>query len=69
MLVQNISIPDLKVGSVLVFENTGAYSVTEGMALFLSHILPNVIMYSEQTGFRLARKRKDTYVINMRDTK
>lgn len=69
VLVQNISIPDLKVGSVLVFENTGAYSVTEGMALFLSHILPNVIMYSEQTGFRLARKRKDTYVMNMRDTK
>lgn len=67
VLVQNISLPDLRVGSVLVFENTGAYSVTEGMALFLSHILPNVILHSREKGVRLIRKRRETYVMNMQD--
>ena len=34
------------IGKTLVFEQTGAYSATEGMALFLSRELPAVALYS-----------------------
>ena len=34
-------------GDVLAFENVGAYTVTEGIGLFLSHALPSVYLYDE----------------------
>ena len=46
VLVQKIAIDDLKAGDRFVFENTGAYSMTEGMALFLSHVLPAIAIYN-----------------------
>ena len=42
VLVREVSLPELAVGDVLVFERTGAYSVTEGISLFLSRDLPKV---------------------------
>jgi diaminopimelate decarboxylase len=47
-------------GSVLVFQQAGAYSATEGMALFLSRELPQVLLYSAAGGFRTARARTQT---------
>lgn len=52
-------------GDVLVFERTGAYSVTEGMALFLSHELPGIVCYSEKDGWKPARERQELYQWNM----
>ena len=42
-------------GSILAFEKTGAYAMTEGMGLFLSHALPRIIFYSKKEGYTLAR--------------
>lgn len=65
VLVQNIPLKDLQVGDVLIFQRTGAYSMTEGMALFLSHPLPKVVLYENETGFKMARDRQSTYEWNM----
>ena len=65
MLIQNIKIDDLRVGSVIIFEHTGAYAVTEGMALFLSHVLPAVVLYDPVNGFEQLRARRETYDLNM----
>lgn len=69
VLVQNISIKNLKVGNILIFERTGAYSMTEGMALFLSHDLPKVVRYSEKSGWELLRDTQPTYGFNMPQTR
>lgn len=58
ILVKQLPVKNLQPGDVFVFEKTGAYSVTEGMALFLSRDLPAVISWSEKDGFRLMRERQ-----------
>ena len=68
VLVQNVKLDQLKIGSVLVFENVGAYAMTEGMSLFLSHDLPGVAFYGEEDGWRLLRGAKPTYLWNMEET-
>lgn len=52
-------------GDRIVFHKTGAYSVYEGMSLFLSHELPAVVLYSEEEGFIPARTQIQTYTLNM----
>jgi len=47
VLVRDVELPRLQVGDVLAFENVGAYTVTEGIGLFLSHALPSVYLYEE----------------------
>lgn len=65
VLVQKIKLKNLKIGDVLIFERAGAYAMTEGMALFLSHELPQIVFYSKRMGWKLVRKEKATYTWNM----
>lgn len=51
-------------GDILIFERTGAYSVMEGMSLFLSRELPQVILYGEADGFHVARGHIKTEIYN-----
>ena len=51
-------------GDVLVFERTGAYSVMEGMAVFLSREMPEVSLYSEAEGLLKVRQMLATDVFN-----
>ena len=37
----------------------------EGMALFLSHELPGVVLYDEENGWKVARERQETFELNM----
>ena len=70
VLVQRAEFTDLKAGNVLIFEQAGAYAMTEGMALFLSHELPQAVFYSKEMGWRLVREEQQTYEWNMeRETK
>jgi diaminopimelate decarboxylase len=50
ILMQNVSIKNLREGDIFIFENAGAYSMTEGMSLFLSHSLPKAVLYSRKKG-------------------
>ena len=52
------------VGDYLIFENCGAYSVTESMALFLSRELPEIYTYSDEEGIKRLRKTFETYILN-----
>lgn len=65
VLVQSMKFSNLHVGDILVFEKTGAYSVMEGMALFLSHELPAVVTYRESRGWEQVRQMHQTYEYNM----
>lgn len=51
-------------GDILIFERTGAYSVMEGMSLFLSRELPQVILYGEENGFCVVREHIKTEIYN-----
>lgn len=64
VLVRKAELPELEIGDKLVFGRCGAYSVTEGTALFLSRQLPAVYVYSEENGLFKLRDITDTYDIN-----
>ena len=55
VLARNAQFTDLAIGDILVFERTGAYSVMEGMAVFLSREMPEVHLYSECAGLAKVR--------------
>ena len=49
VLVRNLPLRNAKVGDYLVFHRTGAYSVTEGMSLFLSRDIPGVYVFHDSS--------------------
>jgi len=63
VLVRQIALPGLVPGDVLAFHNIGAYSVTEGPALFLSRNMPKIILHDED-GARLVRDTIQSSKIN-----
>lgn len=65
VLMSRVPISGIREGDVFVFAYAGAYSMTEGMALFLSHSLPKVAFYDRKSGWRLVRGGKPTYLWNM----
>jgi len=64
ILIKQLPLSNLTIGDVLVFENTGAYSMTEGISLFLSRDLPTIYFYSEKDGFLCVRDVMPTDRIN-----
>ncbi len=64
VIVRNVCLAELKTGDILAFHNIGAYSVTEGIYLFLSRKMPAVLLYSTEKGLLLKRDFIDTYQIN-----
>lgn len=64
VLVKEVELPELEIGDYLIFERCGAYSVTEGMSLFLSRDLPEVYTYSDEKGTELLRHTYETYKLN-----
>ena len=67
MIVKNIPIGQPNVGDKIIFYNIGAYSVTEGIYLFLSRRIPKVIAYSKQDGVKVYRDFMYSDIINSRD--
>ncbi len=64
ILVRKVTLPALSVGDVLAFGRCGAYSVTEGIGLFLSRQLPRIVLHSERGGNRLLRNFYGTDILN-----
>lgn len=65
VLVRNLPLRGEDIlGDVLVFANTGAYSVTEGISLFLSRALPLVLCQTESGNIQLVRDRIETSCLN-----
>lgn len=68
VIVRNISLDGVTIGDILLFKYIGAYSVTEGMALFLSRDMPTIYVYQRNSGIQCIRKRFDTYKLNVSNT-
>ena len=64
VIVKNLELKDAKIGDMIAFYNIGAYSVTEGIYLFLSRRMPTIVMYSMKNGYRIVRNPVDTFLIN-----
>ena len=63
VLVREAQLPPLRVGDVIALGRCGAYSVTEGVAVFLSRDMPRVALYRDGA-FTLVRDRFATDVLN-----
>ena len=63
VLVKNLQVPTLDINDVFIFKNVGAYSVTEGISLFLSRDLPKVLLISNNEEI-LVRDSLNTYKLN-----
>lgn len=64
ILMKNTPMSDLKIGDAIVFEKTGAYCMTEGISLFLSRDLPQILLIDENENIISAREAVETYKIN-----
>lgn len=66
VLIRNISFCNVQKEDLFVFEKIGAYSVTEGIYLFLSRRLPKIYLLSVN-GLELIRDSYETYQWNCLD--
>lgn len=64
VVVRNMPLNNPRIGDILVFKNAGAYSVTEGMYLFLSRDLPGIYYYDSEEGVKLVRAVRPTDSMN-----
>lgn len=64
ILVREVELPKLSRNDIILFHRCGAYSVTEGTALFLSRIMPEVYLYSKTKGLEKIRSFIDTADMN-----
>ena len=64
MLCRAAELPDVREGDVLAFSNCGAYSVTEGVLLFLSRTMPRIILRNADGSLVLARDFTETSPLN-----
>lgn len=64
VIVKDAPLPLMEKGDTIVFKNTGAYSVTEGMSLFLSRELPQIYFYSDNKGYEVVRSLSGAHIIN-----
>jgi len=62
-LLRNAKLQTVDIGDLFMFQNTGAYSVTESVALFLSRDLPLVLLIDDNKEI-VARKRLSTSNLN-----
>lgn len=66
VIIKNYPLYNAKIGDELVFLNVGAYSITEGIYLFLSRDLPKVYKKLDNGEIKLIRDTINAYKINMR---
>lgn len=63
ILVRRKQLDNPQIGDFIVFENIGAYSVTEGIYLFLSRTLPKVLLLDNKN-ILVARDFKEIFELN-----
>lgn len=66
VLVRQAELDAFDIGDILVFERCGAYAVTEGMALFLSRELPQVLLVDMDGNIQILRNQTQINVLNGR---
>ena len=64
ILVREMPSGALHLGDILVFCNIGAYSVSEGIYMFLSRTMPRIVLYNSSSDIVLARDWFETAQLN-----
>ena len=64
VIVRDVEFTDIAKCDILAFERCGAYSVTEGMALFLSRELPAVVLVGNDKTIRVLRDVTQINILN-----
>lgn len=64
ILINDIETHRLKIGDYIVFENCGAYSVSDANLAFLSRKMPVVGLWSENVGLRIVRNHVESFKLN-----
>jgi diaminopimelate decarboxylase len=64
IIVKNIGVNGLEIGDTFIFKNVGAYSMTEGISLFLSRDLPKVVIFNRNKEYIVVRDTVKTSSIN-----
>ena len=64
ILVKQLPVPGLETGDVFAFENTGAYCMIEGISLFLSRDLPQVLLLDRDGSVHQVRCGAPTWPLN-----
>ena len=64
MIARSVILSNPKIGDRLVFKNIGAYSITEGIYLFLSRDLPGVYAKEADGSYKMLRDSNPTYEVN-----
>lgn len=64
MIARSVMISNPRIGDRLVFKNIGAYSITEGIYLFLSRDLPSVYIREADGSCTMLRCSDPTYTTN-----
>ncbi len=54
----------LSINDLLVFNNIGAYSITEGIYLFLSRTMPKIILRNDEDDYVVARDFMESSILN-----
>lgn len=68
VIVKNMPLANAQIGDMIIFYNVGAYSVTEGIYLFLSRKLPKILTYDSVNNIKLIRDNLPTDIINSRNS-
>lgn len=66
-LVRKVELGKVDMGDVLVFNDAGAYSVTEAPVLFLSRKMPDIYVFENDDDINVIRKDKEAYLVNMQE--
>ena len=64
VMAREIPLEALSDGDLLIFEKCGAYSMTEGISLFLSRDLPHIFLLDKNGRLIQKRKKTETYFLN-----
>lgn len=64
IIVKSLPLSDLEINDVLVFKNTGAYCMCEGISLFLTRELPGVVIVNDDNNSTLVRDNFKTSKLN-----
>lgn len=65
ILAKQVPLPEIAIGDVLCFENTGAYCMTEGISLFLTREIPAVYLIQMDGSVTCVRKPFETLELNI----
>ncbi|MCM1545375.1 MAG: alanine racemase [Ruminococcus sp.] len=65
IIAKQTPLPEIEIGDTLIFENTGAYCMTEGISLFLSRDIPSVYLIDESGKLTKVRETFETAQLNL----